>query len=1295
MQACSAPPSCTADQKYSLLTVNPQDSPCDYNCECSNQWYTGRCVDKVCQSKKREECTSKGSVETCVLTNSPDGCTRGTRICQEDGLNELLWGDCRSSRTPENTKSACRDGLDNDCDGKTDTLDIDCKDVIQCAPGRSDDCYTGPTGTMGKGPCLGGKKTCTEDGDWGACLGEITPQQETCNGLDDDCNGVIDDAKQCDCTPGDVQECYSAAIETVGKGSCKKGKQSCNASGKWGECLGQILPEKEETCNKKDDNCDGQIDEGCECLPGEEQACYTGTPESTKDTLPCKSGTRTCSVTGKWGRCFLEVTPEPEVCDGKDNDCNGKIDDSKECECWPPGGVTQECYFGAPATKNKGLCAVGIQRCEKGGKWSKTCEGQILPAKEICNGKDDNCDGAIDDGGVCKCWPPGITRNCTDGIPAASVGKGICKAGTQLCGSQGTWGLCQGVIAPQPEDCNLKDDDCDGVVDNTKGGGTNSLLRACHQSKGCSLDASGKYVCKGACQAGTQACINGNWGECSGQVTPVVEVCNGKDDDCNGMIDDKPTDAPLCRKQSGSCLGARVPVEVTRGGQTISGCVNGQWRSCDVQDYKDYFAQYDVQEGTVCNDVDNDCDGQIDRDVPMCQATVAGSENLSGFRDAAGTKALFHKPSVLAFNKGRVFVADLGNYLIRQIDPCGNVISIAGAGQRGDRDGKGPSAELGWITAMAFADDAPQRLFISDNTANKIKVLDMDTYEVTTIAGSGARGRLDGQGHLAEFVNVRGLDVSADGKTLYVSDANRIRKLTYLKAGVCGGSTQYTGYCVETISFVYKPADANKPSSFDGIAFSGSYLYIVDAGQGSLLRLTLSTKTVTVLKAGLEGPTHIVFSQKKGNLYIGGRGATQSTFAKLYKWNVPSSSLSVLPVTGRLGNVSGLTVAVDSKGEELGLFYSQDGRQSIKEYTFVARSNPPQRCVIPYIGGEPGQVDGPRTKARLNAPKGMTYHKINEQIGRVYVADSRNHIIRQIDSKGDVSVIAGQKTPGFVDGPASGATFYQPADVAYHPTQNAIYVVDQGNHSIRKIDLKTELVTTFAGNGKAGMVDAIGKSAQFNSPSSIAIDKAGDIFVADTGNGRVRKIDSSGKVTTYINSAQASGVGGIAFGPQGALFFVNGKSYDLRKAVPYTSSCKGTKHLGLCITMVVGSNTNIVKDDLAVSDPKDAQGFLTTLGSSVGHIDIDRDGTLYIGMPFKSFIWQIRYIQNGSCGTKSPYTGACAARLGAKKNGGGDKDGETLFALFNNPYAVLVLPSGDLWVADTGNHRIRVIPWRP
>tara|TARA_B100002051_G_C16185818_1_gene369579 strand:- start:97 stop:486 length:390 start_codon:yes stop_codon:yes gene_type:complete len=129
--------------------------------------------------------------------------------------------------------------------------------------------------------------------------------------------------------------------------------------------------------------------------------------------------------------------------------------------------------------------------------------------------------------------------------------------------------------------------------------------------------------------------------------------------------------------------------------------------------------------------------------------------------------------------------------------------------------------------------------------------------------------------------------------------------------------------------------------------------------------------------------------------------------------------------------------------------------------------------------------------------------------------------------------------------------------------------------------------------------------------------------------------------------------------------------------------------------MVVGSNTNIVKDDLAVSDPKDAQGFLTTLGSSVGHIDIDRDGTLYIGMPFKSFIWQIRYIQNGSCGTKSPYTGACAARLGAKKNGGGDKDGETLFALFNNPYAVLVLPSGDLWVADTGNHRIRVIPWRP
>jgi WD40 repeat protein len=182
---------------------------------------------------------------------------------------------------------------------------------------------------------------------------------------------------------------------TLNRGQCKAGQQLCSR-GRWGLCEGAVTPQLEICGNGIDENCDG-FDEDCpsECSPpGQKQDCYSGPPE-TRDIGECRAGTRICGANGKWGPCEGEVTPQPEICfDGKDNDCNSKIDDGCASEC--KEGETKPCYSGPPETKDVGACKAGTQTCEHG-KWGK-CSGEILPKREICgNNIDDDCNGKIDD----------------------------------------------------------------------------------------------------------------------------------------------------------------------------------------------------------------------------------------------------------------------------------------------------------------------------------------------------------------------------------------------------------------------------------------------------------------------------------------------------------------------------------------------------------------------------------------------------------------------------------------------------------------------------------------------------------------------------------------------------------------------------------------------------------------------------------------------------------------------------------------------------------------------------------
>jgi len=268
------------------------------------------------------------------------------------------------------------------------------------------------------------------------------------------------------------EPCVDEDLDGYGK-DCPSG-DDCDDSSSY------VNPGAAEICDKIDNNCDGKIDEGCECTDGDIQQCGS-------DVGVCEKGTQLC-VDGKWSECSDSVISTEEICDGLDNDCDGKIDEGLSMPC-------SELY--------KGICAEGTQTCSDG-KW----EGCPAPKEEICgNDIDDDCDGNIDEG--CSGCTAGEERPCGD------LETGACSLGVQTCDANGTWGDCIGAIDAVPELCNNIDDNCNGEID-----------------EGLSMPCSELY--KGICAEGTQTCSDGKW-ECP---APKEEICgNDIDEDCNGYAE--------------------------------------------------------------------------------------------------------------------------------------------------------------------------------------------------------------------------------------------------------------------------------------------------------------------------------------------------------------------------------------------------------------------------------------------------------------------------------------------------------------------------------------------------------------------------------------------------------------------------------------------------------------------------------------------------------------------------------------------------------------------------------------
>ena len=491
-------------------------------------------ADEVCDGQDND---CDGNIDDNPVDTNRD-CSSGFSGVCEAGRSFCDAGvlDCVSLRAP--TTEQC-DGLDNDCDGLVDEGDD--------GDALTERCYAGPPGTVNIGECRRGTRTCT-DTVFGGCEGQVLPNFELCDGLDNDCDGEIDEGN-----PGEGVVC-----DTGLDGLCSQGITVCSDAGL--SCIARFEA-SEEVCDGQDNDCDGLIDEGAD---GEtlSRVCYDG-DESLLGIGVCQSGTQTC-VDGEFGRCAGQVLPSIEICDELDNNCDGVVNDGN-----PAGGFLCE-------TGQLGLCAFGRTEC---GGTDERCVPDFAPSVEICDGFDNDCDGEIDEadaGGP-------LTRSCYDG-PAGTAGNGQCTGGAQTC-NFGDWGGCVGQVTPAVELCDGRDNNCDGAIDDGNPG----------SGIACTTGAFGQ------CNAGFTACVDGG-PQCVATEVPEPEVCDGQDNDCDGEVDNAPAFATLgevCFAGEGVCQAAGVFV-----------CNPDDPSGAPVCN-----ATPRVGSTEVCDGLDNDCDGSVDEDV--------------------------------------------------------------------------------------------------------------------------------------------------------------------------------------------------------------------------------------------------------------------------------------------------------------------------------------------------------------------------------------------------------------------------------------------------------------------------------------------------------------------------------------------------------------------------------------------------------------------------------------------------------------------------------------------------------
>jgi len=566
-------------------------------------------------------------------------------------------------------------------------------------------------------------------------------------------------------------------------------------------------------------------------------------------------------------------------------------------------------------------------------------------------------------------------------------------------------------------------------------------------------------------------------------------------------------------------------------------------------------------------------------------ATLAGLARESGSADGPGSAARFWNPSGVAVDIwGNVYVADTGNQTIRKITPGGAVTTLAGAA-RISGSGDGPGSAARFDTPKGVAVDSAGHVYVADTYNSAIRKI-TPGGEVTTLAGSaGERGRADGIGNAARFWNPHGVAVDGAGH-VYVADTDNsaIRKITpggavttLVGSAEVWGSGHGSGSWAE----VFRPYGV----AVDG----GGHVYVAGFRNQTIRKITPGGAVTTLAGAAwISGSDDGIGSAARfwdpsgvavdsaGHLYVADTG--NQNIRKITPGGAVTTLAGVARNSGSDDGIGSAArfhdphgVALDSVGN---VYVADTGNSTIRKIT-------PGGVVTTLAGTamRSGFDERPGRAALFWNPRGVAV----DGAGHVYVADTGNHNIRTITPGGAVTTVAGawywspsQNIGNFGSKDETGieALFDNPSGVAVDSAGN-VYVADSHNHNIRKIT-PGRVVRTLAGlAGRRGSADGPGIEARFVYPRGVAVDGAGHVYVADTGNHTIRKITPGGEVTTLAGAAGesggADGLGsaarfhypiGVAVDSEGNVYVANYGDHAIRKITPWGAVTTLVKWVG-------------------------------------------------------------------------------------------------------------------------------------
>jgi sugar lactone lactonase YvrE len=567
-------------------------------------------------------------------------------------------------------------------------------------------------------------------------------------------------------------------------------------------------------------------------------------------------------------------------------------------------------------------------------------------------------------------------------------------------------------------------------------------------------------------------------------------------------------------------------------------------------------------------------------------------------------QAQFNNPQGIAVDfQGNVYVADTGNSLIRLITPDGNINLYAGTvsfgvpvfGYKGDGGPAiGTATQVGGQLDLpvGIAVDSAGNLYIADSANNAIREVTVGGGNISTIAGLGPTAPgFSGDTTAAVAANLNGpLDVAVDSKgNVFIADTNNanVREITAstgVITTVAGSTAIVSGAVVLAISYGGDGGTAITASLAGpaGVAVDSSgNLYIATYADNRIRKVTTNGIINTfagnsgygfagdggpVLSAQLSAPRGICLDSS-GNLYLADR------------WNnrirkIASGTISTIAGNGQ-GSFGGdggsatlaqmsapMGVAVGPNGV---VYISDTLNNRVRVVTFFSSSTglaSSTSSVINTVAGNgiPGFSGdgGAASSAMLNQPAGLAV----DSAGNLYIADSNNAVIRKVTPGGVISTVAGTGgVEGYAGdgGQATAAKLMAPLGVAVDSSGN-LYIADYYGW-IRKVSAQTGVISTIAGNGSIGYSGDGGAAtaAQFYNPVGVAVDSAGNVYVADSDNGAVRMI-SNGIITTIAGNgtlsysgdggpasqAQFSAISGVAVDAQGNIYVADTNNNAIR-----------------------------------------------------------------------------------------------------------------------------------------------------